>query len=198
MKQSLPPRRLKIIIVLLASNIVTCLGAILVTRAFDFSNTNTNCLANWGSVEGQFEDIREAHVQELDHKSPQDEASLYRIHEDNARFLVHYPRFNRRMGMNKNRAVTLFCWAVAADTYHDDGVDIPVDPEVWQAFLADGPKGLPIYWQLRESLIRAGAGKGLIRGDDSMFHLTGHKPPPYKMGPLPRPYQPLPGEVTPS
>ena len=174
--------------VLLATNIVTCLITTQVVRSRDFSLANMNCLLNWGSIIAEFEDAR---VRELPNVKPEDEAQIYRIHESNARFLVHYPQPDLRTGGGLNRPLTLFCWAVAADDYRSDDVDIPVDPLVWKAFLADGPRGLPLYWDPRESLTRAGAGRGLIRGDDSNRHFRTHKLPPYVMGPLFAPYHPI-------
>lgn len=181
------------IALLLATNITTGLITAWKVRSHDFSEMNINCLLNWGGINSQFEDAK---VRTLPHPFPQTEAEVYRIHEDNARFLVHYPKFNHRLGLDRNRPLILFCWAVAADRYHYENVDIPVDPDVWQAFLADGPKSLPIYWNLRQSLSHAGAGHGLIRGSD-MELAPGPKPPPYRMGPS-KPYQPLPGEAAPS
>ena len=180
--------------VLLATNIITGLATNWYVHSRDFSEANMSCLLNWGNINAQFEDAK---GQKLPGGFPHDAVQVYRIHEDNARFLVHYPKFNRRLGYDQNRATVLFCWAVAADKYHYDNVDISVDPEVWQAFLADGPKNLPLYWQLRESLTDAGAEKGLIRGSARELP-PGPKPPPYKMGPLSTPYQPLPGEAVPS
>ncbi len=178
--------------VLLVTNLVTGLITTQVVRAHDFSELNMNCLLNWGSFGAMFEDAR---VRELPNVKPEDETEIYRMQESNARFLVHFTKFNRRTGAGLDAPLTLFCWAVAADNYHSDGVDIPVDPAVWQAFLKDGPKGLPLYWDLRENLTRAGAGRGLIRGDDTIHHFRAHKLPPYVMGPLPTPYHPLPGEA---
>lgn len=111
---------------------------------------------------------------------------------------MHYPKFNRWRGYDSDRPLTLFCWAVAAEIYHYDNVDIPVDAAVWRAFLADGPQDLPLYWQLRESLTREGAGQGLIRGEDRMHRSSAPKLPPYKMGPVSTPFQPLPDEAAPS
>ena len=181
-------------IVLLATNIITELVTASYVQSRDFSEINMNCLLNWGSIGTQFEDAK---GRKLPGDFPQDEAQVYGMHEDNARFLVHYPKFNHRLGSDQNRALDLFCWAVAANKYHYDNVDIPVDPEVWQAFLADGPKNLPLYWGLRDSLTRAGAGQGLIRGNAREIP-PGPKPPPYKMGPLSTPYHPLPGEAVPT
>jgi hypothetical protein len=191
------PSRLVIfaVAVLLATNIITGSVTAWYVHSHDFSELNMNCLLNWGSIGAQFEDAK---GRELPGGFPQNEAQVYRIHENNARFLVHYPKFSRRTGdTDDTRAMILFCWAVAADKYHYDNVDIPVDPEVWQAFLTDGPKQLPLYWRLRESLTDAGAGQGLIRGDAREFP-SGHKPSRYKMGPLSTPYHPLPGEDVPS
>ena len=133
-------RGLTVLAVLLATNVVTGLVTMRVVRSHDFSEMNMNCLLNWGSIGAEFEDAR---VRELANVKPEDEAQIYRIHESNARFLVHYPNFNRRTGVGLNAPLTLFCWAVAADNYRSDDVDIPVDPAVWEAFLADGPRGLP-------------------------------------------------------
>lgn len=195
MKLSIPSRLVLLAVtILLVTNIATGLVTTWYVRSRDFSEINMNCLLNWGSIGAQFEDVK---GQKLPGNFPSDEAQVYRMHEDNARFLVHYPKFNRRLGYDRNRALDLFCWAVAADKYHYDNVDIPVDPEVWQAFLTDGPKNLPLYWRLRKSLTDAGAGQGLIRG--SAIELPpGPKPIPYKMGPLSTPYHPLPGEDVPS
>ncbi len=181
--------------VLLMTNVITGLVTTWYVRSHDFSELNMNCLLNWGNINAQFDDAK---GQKLPGGFPHDVVQVYRIHEGNARFLIHYPKFNRRLGDNDDsRALTLFCWAVAADKYHYDNVSIPVDPEVWRAFLADGPKQLPLYWGLRDSLTRAGAGQGLIRGDAREFP-SGHKPSHYKMGPLSTPYHPLPGEDVPS
>ena len=190
------PSRLVLLAVtiLLVTNIATGLMTTWYVRSHDFSEINMNCLLNWGSIGAQFEDVK---GQKLPGNFPSNEAQVYRMHEDNARFLVHYPKFNRRLGYDQNRALDLFCWAVAADKYHNDNVDIPVDPEVWQAFLADGPKQLPLYWGLRDSLTRAGAGQGLIRGAPKEF-LSDRKLSHYKIGPLSTPYHPLPGEDVPS
>lgn len=121
------------------------------------------------------------------------------MHEDNARFFVHYPKFNQRTSSDYNQDLTfmLFCWAVAAEKYRSRNVDIPVDPLVWQAFLAHGPKTLPLYWDLREDLTRAGAGQGLIHGENRMRLYSNPKPPAYKMGRVSTPYKPLPGEDVP-
>lgn len=184
--------RLRAAAVLVATNVATGLIVTKVVRARDFSEVNMNCLLNWGSIDAEFEDAR---VRELPNVKPEDEAGIYRTHESNARFLVHYPKSDPRTGAGLERPLTLFCWAVAAENYRSDDVDIPVDPLVWKAFLADGPKGLPLYWDLQESLTRAGAGRGLIRGDDTNRHFRTHKLPPYVMGPLPTPYHPLPNKA---
>ena len=195
MRVSIPSRLVFFTIAaLLATNIITGLATTWYVRFRDFSEVNMNCLLNWGSIGTQFEDAK---GQKLPGAFPHNEAQVYQIHEDNARFLVHYPKFNHRLGYDQNRALNLFCWAVAADKCHYDNVDIPVDSEVWQAFLADGPKQLPLYWQLRESLTRAGAGQGLIRGNATEFP-SGHKPASYKMPPLSKPYHPFPDEAVPS
>lgn len=195
MNSSIPPRRILIAIAaLLATNVITGLVTARSVRSHDFSEMNMNCLLNWGNIAAQFDN---AHGRRL-HITPQDESKVYQMHEDNARFLVHYPKFNHRTGLDQDRPLTLFCWAVAAEKYRSYDVDIPVDPAVWKAFLADGPKSLPIYWDLRENLTRAGAGQGLIRGEDTMHLFSEHKPPPYKMGPLSTPYHPLPDEAVPS
>ena len=181
--------------VLLATNIVTGLTTSRIVHACDFSEMNRNCLLNWEGIGANFEDTR---VWKLPNVKPESEAEIYRMHEGNARFLVHYPKFSRRMGLDQNRLLTLFCWAVAAEDYRSDDIDIPIDPAVWRAFLTDGPKGLPLCWEVRESLTRAGAGQGLIQGEETSRHLMAHKPPPYTMGPLPKPYHPLPDEAAPS
>lgn len=197
MKLSLPPYIiLAALAVLVVSNVVTGFTAAHLTRSQDFSVTNRNCLLNWGSIGGQFEAAR---TEAMPHIALQTEAQVYHMHEDNARFEVHYPKFNRRISNDYDQELTLtvFCWAAAAEKYHSRNVDIPVDPLVWQAFLAHGPKTLPMYWDLREELTEAGAGQGLIRGTDSMRLYSNPKPPAYKMGRVSTPYQPLPGEDVP-
>lgn len=190
-----PTRRFWIgIAVLLATNIVTGLVTARVVRGQDFSDMNLTCLLNWGSVNDQLEEAKE---RTLPHVVPFSMAETYGIHESNARFLVHYPRFSHRTGLDRNRPLALFCWAVAADKYHNYNVDIPVDPLVWHAFLVDGPHSLPVYWQLRERLIEAGAGRGVVRG--SPWEVRHDAPRSvYQMPPLSRPYHPLPNEAAPS
>jgi len=61
---------------------------------------------------------------------------------------------------------------------------------VWKAFLAEGPKDLPLYWEIRDDLTRAGAGKGLIHAKDPMHGMTGDKPGFYKLTAFPRPASP--------
>lgn len=195
MKLSLPPRIiLAALAVLVVTNVVTGFTAAHFAHAQDFSVTNRTCLLNWGSIGGQFEAAAEAH---MPHPHPQTEAQVYHMHEDNARFEVHYPKYSKRIGLDQDKPLTLFCWAVAASDYRSRNVDIPVDPLVWQAFLAHGPKSLPLYWDLREELTEAGAGQGLIHGTDSMRLHSNPKPPAYKMGRVSTPYQPLPGEDVP-
>ena len=200
MKLSLPPQiilaALAVLAVLVVSNVVTGYMAAHLTRSQDFSELNMNCLTNWGSIGGEFDAVATAH---WPHPYPQTEAQVYHRHEDEARFMVHYPKFNKRTSSNYNDDLTwiVFCWAVAAEKYHRHNVDIPVDPLVWQAFLAHGPKSLPLYWDLRKELTEAGTGQGLIRGDNSMRLYSDPKPPAYKMGRVSTPYQPLPGEDVP-
>ncbi len=195
MKVSLSPRFLfAAIAVLVVSNVVTGFTAAHLTRSQDFSERNMNCLLNWGGIEGQFDAAAEAH---LLHPYTQTVEQVYRMHEGNARFEVHYAKYNKRRGFDQNKPLTLFCWAVAASDYRDRNVDIPVDPLVWREFLADGPKSLPLYWDLRKELTEAGAGQGLIRGDNRRRQSSDPKPPAYKMGRLSTPYQLLPGEEIP-
>ena len=140
-----PHQALLAVAVLLATNIVTGLTISRIVRACDFSEMNRNCLLNWGSIGAKFEDARERKLPDV---KPESEAEIYRMQEGNARFLVHYPKFSRRMGLDQNRPLMLFCWAVAADDYRSDDIDIPIDPAVWRAFLTDGPKGLSLYWEV--------------------------------------------------
>ncbi len=183
MKLTVPPRpKLMIAAVLLATNVLTGVVTTLVVRARDFSDTNVNCLISLGGIDANFESALE---RKIPGAIPEDEAAIYRGQEMNARFDVHYQKYKQRRGSAEYLPLTLFCWAVAADKYHRDNVDIQVDPAVWRAFLADGPKDLPWYWGVRRTLTRAGAGQGLIRGEDSMGGLTGNKASVYKMGPLP-------------
>lgn len=197
MKLAVPPRpKLIIAAVLLATNVLTGVVTALVVRARDFSDINVNSLLNLGAIDANFDSALE---RKIPGDIPEDEAAIYRSHEGNARFDVHYRKYNERRGGAENLPLTLFCWAVAADKYRRDNVDIPVDPAVWRAFLADGPKGLPWYWSLRNTLTQAGAGQGLIRGEyHGVFGKPVPKPMVYQMGPLPRPFEPLPGEETPS
>ncbi len=195
MKLTLPPHIiLAALAVLVVTNVVTGFTAAHFAHAQDFSEMNMNCLLNWGSIGGQFNAAAEAH---LPHPYTQTVAQVYRMHEGNARFEVHYPKYNKRRGMDQNKPLVLFCWAVAASDYRDRNVDIPVDPLVWQKFLADGPKSLPLYWDLRKELTEAGAGQGLIRGDNRMRLSSNPKPTAYKMGRVSTPYKPLPGEDVP-
>ena len=196
MKLPVPTRRTLIIVTtLLLSNILTGLITTGIVRSRDFSETNMNCLANWGGISVQLEDAKAHKITDFTNNGA---AGIYRLHEDNARFLIHYPKFNRRLGMDKNLPLILFCWAVAADDYQRTGVDIPIDPQVWQAFLTDGPKSLPLYWEIRQDLIRVGADHGLLHDPNPLAPLNTPKPPPYKMPPLSRPYQPRPDEANPT
>lgn len=150
------PSRLVLIcgVVVLASNAVTGIVTAHVTRSHDYSELNRNCLLNWGAINARFDDRPTYDLQ-------QDPAQLYRIYEKNALFAARYPsRQNADDG-----ALSLFCWGVAADDYHWKGKDIALDPTIWKSFLTEGPKDLPIYWDVRKSLTREGAGQGLIRGD---------------------------------
>lgn len=145
---------------LLASNVITGLVTARVVRTRDFSTLNENCLLNWGGIDAEFRD-------KPTYSLPRDPAQLYRIHEISALAAI-YPS-NKEDADHK--ALALFCWGVAADSYHWKRKDVVVNPALWRAFLADGPKDLPVYQTLRRNLTDEGAGKGFIRGD-TMFPVT--------------------------
>lgn len=107
-------------------------------------------------MQAQFEDAR----------TPQARTELHRMQEDNARFAVHYSKYRHRREMDGDQSSPLFRWTVAAQSYHYDNIDIQIDPAVWRAFLADGPKDLPLYWWVRDNLAQQGADNGVIRGEN--------------------------------
>lgn len=180
---------------LIATTLLATVGVtVWCVRAVDFSDTNVTCLLNVGNVDAQFED---AAARELPGQKPMSKAQLYHMFEDTARFHVHYPRYCHRRGLDKHNAEELFVWAVAAEKYSRENVDVQVDPVVWRAFLADGPKTLPTYWEVRRYLSDKGADRGTIRGDDPFSGMTGDKRAVYKLPRLSTPYNPLPGEATP-
>ena len=183
MKLSIPPRPTLIIaIVLLATNVVTGLITAHAVRARDYSNTNLTYLLTWGMISQRFEEARE---RKLPHVLPKTNAEIYFGYEDTARFVVRHPTAPAPSNPDSDRQV-LLGWAVAADQFHSDNVNIQVDPVVWKAFLAQGPKDLPLYWEIRDDLTRAGAGKGLIHAEDPMHGMTGDKPGLYKLTAFPR------------
>ena len=183
MKLTVPPRPLLITAaVLLATNVVTGLITAHIVRARDYSNSNLTYLLNWGMVSQRFEEARE---RKFPHVLPKTNAEIYFGYEDTARFVVRHPTALAPINLDTDRQVLLGC-AVAADQFHSDNVNIQVDPAVWKTFLADGPKDLPLYWEIRDDLTRAGAGKGLIHAEDPMHGLTEDKPGLYKLTAFPR------------
>ena len=194
MKLPFPPRRGVIAVtVLLATNIVTGLVCAHTVHTRDFSDMNMAYLLTWGMINQRFEEAQERKLTGI---KPKDEAQIYYVYEDTARFNVHYSKFCKTTGLDKNDAQVFLAWGVAADRYRRDNVNIQVDPAVWKAFLAEGPKDLPLYWGVRESLEDAGAGQGLIRGEDPMHGMTNEKPTLYKLSSFP--HQPLPRAANPS